>query len=51
MDSTAMGTDADTVMPTLSKRYSDEAPKTMPSKAPRRTDGQVNSGGDSLSGT
>ena len=34
IDSTAMGTDADTVMPTLSTRYSDEAPKMMPSTAP-----------------
>src|SRR5581483_11020837 len=45
IDSTAIGTDAETVMPTLSSRYSDDAPKMMPSTAPSRTDGQVNSGG------
>src|SRR5260370_30034655 len=46
-----MGTEADTVIPTLSNRYSDEAPKTMPSPAPTRTAGQVNSGIWTLSGT
>src|SRR5215470_2767523 len=51
MDSTAMGTDADTVMPTLSSRYSDDAPKRMPRKAPSSTDGQVNSGMFTVSGT
>ena len=44
IDSTATGIDADTVMPTLSTRYSDDAPKTMPSTAPTSTAGQVNSG-------
>ena len=43
IDSTAMGTDADTVMPTLSTRYSDDAPKMTPRKAPTSTADQVNS--------
>ena len=51
IDSTAIGTDADTVMPTLSTRYSDDAPKTMPRTAPTRTAGQVNSGIVSSGGT
>ena len=51
IDSTATGIDADTVMPTLSTRYSDEAPKTMPSTAPTITAGQVNSGNWTSSGT
>ena len=51
IDSTATGIDADTVMPTLSTRYSDEAPKMMPSTAPTSTAGQVNSGITTLSGT
>ena len=51
IDSTAIGTDADTVMPTLSSRYSDDAPKRMPSTAPRMTADQVNSGMTTLSGT
>ena len=37
IDSTAIGTDADTVMPTFSSRYSDDAPNTMPSSAPTST--------------
>ncbi len=51
IDSTAMGTDADTVMPTLSSRYSDDAPNRMPSPAPSRTACQVNSGMLAASGT
>ena len=34
IDSTATGIDAETVIPTLSTRYSDEAPKMMPRIAP-----------------
>ena len=51
IDSTAMGIEADTVMPTFSTRYSDEAPKTIPSTAPTSTAGQVNSFITALSGT
>ena len=47
----AMGTDADTVMPTLRSRYSDEAPKMMPRTAPTMTACQVNSGMALTSGT
>ncbi len=43
MDRTATGIDADTVMPTFSTRYSDEAPKTRPSREPAMTARQVNS--------
>ena len=51
IDSTATGIEADTVMPTFSTRYSDDAPKTMPSTAPTSTAGQVNSGITTSSGT
>src|SRR5262249_32952001 len=51
IDSTAIGTDADTVMPTLSNRYSEEAPKMMPSKVPTTSGPQVNSGTTTSSGT
>jgi hypothetical protein len=51
IDRTAMGTEADTVMPTLSSRYSEEAPKTMPSRAPTMTACQVNSWGLASGGT
>src|SRR5204862_5632127 len=51
IDSTAMGTDADTVSPTFRTRYSDDAPKMMPRTPPVSTVGQVNSGGDSVGGT
>src|ERR1043166_7624051 len=51
IDSTAIGTDADTVSPTFSTRYSDDAPKMKPSTAPTSLAGQVNSGGDSVGGT
>ncbi len=51
IDKTAMGTEADTVMPTLSNRYNDEAPKMIPKTAPTSTAGQVNSGMTTLSGT
>src|SRR5436305_10608075 len=44
IDRTAIGTDAETVSPTLSTRYSDDAPNRMPSSAPVSTVGQVNSG-------
>ena len=46
IDSTATGIEAETVMPTFSTRYSDDAPKTMPSTAPTMTADQVNSGMD-----
>src|SRR4051794_30855618 len=51
IESTAIGTEAETVSPTLRTRYSDDAPNRMPSSAPVRTVGQVNSGGDSVGGT
>ena len=35
--STATGIDAETVIPTLRNRYSDDAPKTIPSSEPRTT--------------
>src|SRR5262249_53514097 len=50
IDSTAMGTEAETVSPTLSTRYSDEAPKMMPRTVPASTAGQVNSWGASDGG-
>ena len=50
IDSTAIGTEAETVRPTLSTRYSDDAPKMMPRMAPVSTAGQVNSCGDSEGG-
>jgi hypothetical protein len=45
-DNTAIGTDADTVKPTFSTKYSDEAPKIIPSTTPTNTAGSVNSGSD-----
>ena len=51
IDSTATGIEAETVMPTFSTRYNDEAPKTIPNSAPSVTAGQVNSGIETLSGT
>ena len=51
IESTATGIEAETVMPTFSTRYSDEAPKTMPSTAPTSTADQVNSGIVASSGT
>ena len=51
IDSTATGIEAETVMPTLSTRYSDEAPKMIPSTAPTSTADQVNSGRRASSGT
>ena len=51
IDSTATGIEAETVMPTFSTRYSDEAPKTIPSTAPTSTADQVNSGIRTSSGT
>ena len=44
IEMTATGMDALTVRPTLSTRYSDEAPKMMPSSVPVRTARSVNSG-------
>ncbi len=44
IESTATGIDAETVMPTFSTRYSEEAPKMIPSTAPTTTAGKVNSG-------
>ncbi len=43
IESTATGIDAETVIPTFSTRYSDDAPKMIPSTAPTTTAGQVNS--------
>ncbi len=43
IDSTATGIEAETVIPTFSTRYSDEAPKTMPRITPAMTAPQVNS--------
>src|SRR4029078_9725448 len=40
----AMGIEAETVMPTFSTKYIDEAEKMMPRMVPVRTAGQVNSG-------
>ncbi len=51
IDSTDTGIDAETVIPTLSTRYNDEAPKMMPSTAPTTTAGQVNSRIRASSGT
>ena len=51
IDRTATGIEADTVMPTFSTRYSDEAPNTMPRIAPISTAGQVNSGSWASSAT
>jgi hypothetical protein len=50
IDSTAMGTEAETVRPTRSARYTDEAPKTRPSSAPRPTARMVSSGTFASSG-
>src|SRR6516165_8335627 len=44
IDKTAIGTDADTVMPTFNTRYKDDAPKMIPRNAPTNTADQVNSG-------
>ncbi len=51
MASTATGIDAETVRPTLSVRYSDDAPKTIPKSEPTTTAPQVNSGMRAESGT
>ncbi len=50
IESTATGIDAETVRPTRSTRYRDDAPKTIPSSVPASTDWKVNSGIDALSG-
>src|SRR5262245_2479655 len=47
---TATGIEAETVMPTLRNRYSDEAPKTIPRSVPMTTAGQVSSGSSVSSG-
>ena len=47
---TATGIDALTVRPTLSTRYSEEAPNTMPSKVPRNSARKVISGSRASSG-
>src|SRR5579883_2306323 len=49
--STATGIDAETVMLTFRKRYSDDAPKMMPRIAPSVTADHVSSGKTALSGT
>ncbi len=43
IERTAIGIDAETVMPTFSTRYSDDMPKTMPRTAPTSTADHVNS--------
>src|SRR5579883_2276183 len=50
IESTAIGTDADTVRPTLRTRYSDDAPNRTPRRTPTSTGTGVNSGGDSVGG-
>ncbi len=47
---TATGIDAETVIPTLSSRYNDEAPNRIPRSEPITTAGQVNSGRSALGG-
>src|SRR3954466_14896280 len=49
--STATGIDAETVIPTLRNRYSDDAPKTIPSTVPSSTAETVSSGISCSSGT
>src|SRR6185369_14770953 len=44
IERTAMGIDAETVIPTFSTRYIDDAEKMMPRIVPVSTAGQVNSG-------
>ena len=44
IDKTATGIDAETVNPTLSTKYIDEAPKMIPNKAPITMGNQVSSG-------
>src|SRR6478672_10671399 len=44
IERTAMGIEAETVMPTFSTRYIDEAEKMMPRIVPMTTADQVNSG-------
>src|SRR5207249_1535344 len=44
IDSTAIGIDAETVIPTFSTRYIDDAEKMMPRIVPISTDENVNSG-------
>ncbi len=51
IDRTATGIDAETVIPTRSTRYSDDAPKMIPRIAPSKSAGQVNSGMDAADGT
>jgi hypothetical protein len=51
IESTATGIEADTVMPTFNTRYSDEAPKMIPSSTPMATAGQVSSGMTTSAGT
>ena len=50
MDMTAMGMDAETVIPTLRARYTEEAAKMMPRMAPMMTARAVNSRGCSEAG-
>ncbi len=45
MESTAIGIDAETVMPTLRNRYKEDAPNTMPRTEPRSTAERVSSAG------
>ena len=50
MEITATGIDALTVKPTLSTRYSEEAPKTMPSNVPTMSGSGVNSRSATVAG-
>src|SRR5436305_938488 len=51
IDRTATGMDADTVRPTFNTKYIEDAPKRIPSNAPTTSEGHVNSGIVTLSGT
>src|SRR4051812_49183483 len=51
IDRTATGIDAETVIPTRSTRYSDDAPKMIPRIDPRRTPDHVSSGIRTAPGT
>ena len=51
MERTATGIEAETVIPTLSTRYIELAPKRIPRAAPTTTGSQVSSAGDWFAGT
>ncbi len=50
IESTAIGIDAETVRPTFTARYTDDAAKTIPRNEPRSNARNVNSVGDWLAG-